>query len=128
MRKHLIEIRRAELEARIEELIALLDDIDGDADLEETGDDEPSLCGPARYSKGKLEYDLEDDSSDSEPDLGWRNPLALPAIPGWAPTDPELVSVFDGGFQREGQGIGRQLLRQHISDPRRLGLALYKAQ
>lgn len=38
-----LQIRRAELEARIEELVALLDLIDGDENLEDNGDLEPSF-------------------------------------------------------------------------------------
>ncbi|MCO5139278.1 MULTISPECIES: hypothetical protein [unclassified Shinella] len=34
--------RRLQLEARIEEMIALLDVLDGDADLEDGGDTEPN--------------------------------------------------------------------------------------
>jgi len=37
---------RARLEAWIEHAIALLDVLDGDADLEDGGDDEPSLAAP----------------------------------------------------------------------------------
>lgn len=63
--------RRAELEARIEELIALLDMIDGDADLEDNGDEEPSVCSPTmRDRNGEAQHDLEDDR-ECEPSLGW---------------------------------------------------------
>ncbi|MCA0343862.1 MAG: hypothetical protein LCH99_29555 [Proteobacteria bacterium] len=62
---------RAELEARIEELIALLDLLDDDPDLEDTGDEEPSAGGKVYYRKGIAEYELEADSSDEEPALGW---------------------------------------------------------
>src|SRR6218665_352298 len=58
--------RRAELEARIEELIALLDDVDGDADFEDSADAEPSVCSPAIMIAGRIENDLEFDTSDYE--------------------------------------------------------------
>lgn len=67
----LYRFRRAELEARIEELIALLDTIDGDADLEDNGDEEPSVCSPImRGRNGEAQHDLEDDR-ECEPSLGW---------------------------------------------------------
>lgn len=62
---------RVDLEARIEEMIALLDTIDGDPDLEDGADDEPSLGGQAKFINGQLEYDLEGDAADEEPSLGW---------------------------------------------------------
>lgn len=68
----LYRFRRAELEARIEELIALLDTIDGDADLEDNGDDEPSIASIPKCSPNSAaaEHDLEDDR-ECEPFLGW---------------------------------------------------------
>ena len=62
---------RVDLEARIEEMIALLDTIDGDPDLEDGADDEPSLGGHPKYRNGRLEYDLEGCADDAEPSLGW---------------------------------------------------------
>ncbi len=54
--------RRAEVEAHIEALIQLLDDLDGDCDLEDGADIE---------NDG---YDeREGDSSDDEPEIGWTN-------------------------------------------------------
>lgn len=65
------QMRRAKVEEYIEELIALLDVLDGDPDLEDNNDAEPSIGNQGRYINGKLEYDLEDDASDDEPNLGW---------------------------------------------------------
>jgi hypothetical protein len=62
------------LEQFIEQAIALLDGMDGDPDLEETGDMEPSFGSPSLFSRDKMEEDLEDDTSDSELSLGWTNP------------------------------------------------------
>ena len=59
--------RRALLEQWIENAIALLDTLDGDPDLEDGADDEPSLGSHAKYRNGRLEYDLEED--DAEFDL-----------------------------------------------------------
>lgn len=67
---------RARLESKIEELIALLDLLDADPDLEDGGDDEPSLGGYGCYGRNGLEHDLEQDE-DSEHSLGWQNPMGL---------------------------------------------------
>lgn len=66
MRQAPIEITRARLEARIEDLIALLDLVDGDTDLEEGGDLEPSIGGPAMWIGSRLEDDLEFERDDYE--------------------------------------------------------------
>lgn len=67
---------RARLEAKIEELVSLLDLIDGDPDLEDTGDDEPSLGASGMVGPKGVEHDLEQDE-DSEHSLGWSNPMGL---------------------------------------------------
>lgn len=60
MRSLAIEtFRRSELERRIEELIALLDLLDGDPDLEEGGDDEPSIGSRAIRLGSRIEEDVE---------------------------------------------------------------------
>lgn len=69
---------RAVLEQAIEALITVLDTLDPDPDLEDTGDQEdgedtdlePSLGGVGQYLDGRLAYDLEHDGSDDEPSLG----------------------------------------------------------
>jgi len=67
MRSPAIEnFRRAELEARIEEMIALLDIMDGDCDLEDGADAEPSLCSRPVIVNGPAEQDLEHDRPRSE--------------------------------------------------------------
>lgn len=62
-----VPLSRAEIETEIERLVELLDVADGDPDLEDDGDHEPSLGG-AEIS-GKV--DLELDDCDNEPSLGW---------------------------------------------------------
>lgn len=69
---------RARIEATIERLVALLDAIDGDPDLELMGDDEPSLgwtyhCdgGPNFSCSGigddrELEDEIDEDGGDTE--------------------------------------------------------------
>lgn len=70
---------RMRIEATIEQLVALLDEIDGDPDLEAANDDEPSLgwtyCmdRPVIKSRGsdddrELEDEHDEDGGDSEPD------------------------------------------------------------
>lgn len=51
--------RRSELERRIEEMIALLDRMDGDPDLEDGGDDEPSIGSRSIRISGRIEDDVE---------------------------------------------------------------------
>ena len=68
---------RRTIEAEIERLISLLDGIDGEPDLEENGDLEPSLGwpegGPSRLRSGLSVDDLEiedehdEDGGDTEP-------------------------------------------------------------
>jgi hypothetical protein len=62
---------RKRLEARIEEMIELLNILDGDPDLEDNGDEEPSIGNVGRYVGGQCLYDLETDTADDEPSLGW---------------------------------------------------------
>lgn len=59
------QFRRSELEARIEEMISLLDMMDGDCDLEDSADKEPSLSARPFIVNGRPEYDLEDDPAES---------------------------------------------------------------
>ncbi len=80
----LIEARHR-LEAKIEELIALLDLLDGDPDLEDNADAEPSLGSTAKCIGNECVEDLElddcDDEAggDEEPTMGWSNPEGLRA-------------------------------------------------
>lgn len=71
-------------------MIDQLDAIDGDTDLEEAGDLEPSLCHPAAVGSD----DLEDSADDhGEPWLGWgveRSQLHLESSPG------DLEAEHDG--------------------------------
>ncbi|CAN7170522.1 hypothetical protein [Rhizobium leguminosarum] len=93
------QIRRAKLEAYVEELIALLDALDGDPELEDGGDDEPSF-GCSRYFNGKSECDLEEDPAE----LGISDQDALHL----EMQDLEGNLQFDGG----GQHIARKLLQE----------------
>lgn len=63
----ILKLRRQFLETWIEQAIALLDQIDGDCDLEEGGDMEPSVPSTPRLIMGRVHDDLEFDTSDFEP-------------------------------------------------------------
>lgn len=51
--------RRAELERRIEEMICLLDFMDGEPDFEDGGDDEPSIGSRAIRIGSRIQDDVE---------------------------------------------------------------------
>ncbi|EYR82903.1 MULTISPECIES: hypothetical protein [unclassified Shinella] len=57
--------RRSELERCIEKMISLLDMMDGDCDLEDGADEEPSLSVRPSIINGRPEYDLEADPAES---------------------------------------------------------------
>ena len=124
-----LQHRRAELESRIEEMIGLLDILDEDPDLEDNGDDEPSLGSSGQYINDKFECDLEGDTSDYEHSLGWSNPMGLRVqVPAEA---SEMMAGVDGyeessalSFNGDGHHIGRKLLRDHVKDQRKLAKAL----
>ncbi|NEK15712.1 hypothetical protein [Rhizobium leguminosarum] len=105
------QIRRAKLEAYVEQLIALLDALDGDPELEDGGDDEPSF-GCSRYFNGKSECELEED----------------PAELGIADQDALHLEIqnLDGSlhFDGDGQHIARKLLRENVKDKSKLARAL----
>lgn len=73
-----LPMQRASLEAKIEELIALLDLLDGDADLEPDNDNEPSLgwsdmesrygcqADPHGEDDRELEDENDEDGGDTE--------------------------------------------------------------
>ncbi|OYD03705.1 hypothetical protein [Rhizobium sp. N4311] len=77
------ELRRETVEACIEQLIALLDQMDGDPDLEDGGDVEPSIGSSPRLVGTSFLEDLElddcddEEGGDDEPALGWSNPEGL---------------------------------------------------
>ncbi len=168
---------RLRIETTVENLLALLDEIEGDENLEDGGDAEPSLGwtrhgagwaeyrdGPALddreaedehdedgdpgedngdaepslgsmgfYANGKLEYDLEADTSDDEPggddepSMGWTEKGGQGPIVGLDPGAMYYESDVDdtgGGslqFTGEGYAEGRAMLRRHVHQPQRIG-------
>lgn len=67
----LMQLRRVELERRIEELIALLDLLDGDENLE------PYLADTFPELQDREDDDEREPGTDDEPSLGWCNPSGL---------------------------------------------------
>lgn len=122
MRASPIDIRRAELEARIEDLIGLLDLLDNDPDLEpeesgygdfdallEDEKGEPSLgwttaidqSSPYRLGDSTQPYDLELDDSDTEPN-GDEN--------DYNGYEGEIGVSNNGFFDGSGGAIARKML------------------
>ncbi|MFF0947474.1 hypothetical protein ACFYE9_07330 [Rhizobium leguminosarum] len=83
MSKVVQELRRETIEAYVEQLIALLDLLDGDPDLEDNGDFEPSIGSTPQFIGNDCYDDLEldaaddEDGGDDEHALGWSNPMGL---------------------------------------------------
>ncbi|WFU09114.1 hypothetical protein QA646_17870 [Rhizobium sp. CB3090] len=120
---------RAELEARIEELIELLDLLDGDSDFE------PYLADANPADEDREGGDVQDerhdalDEGDDEPDLGWGIPRCgdLDIAEGWQPADSCLTLRTDEAyldFNGDGYRVARELLRSGIKDKRLLARAL----
>ena len=114
----LAELRRSALEALIEELIALLDSIDGDPDLEDNADGEPSLGSTAKCIGNECVEDLEfddcddEDGGDEEPTMGWSNPEG---IRSQICEEGEQIQDFDFdegplGFDGSGNRIAQALI------------------
>ncbi|MBX5181679.1 hypothetical protein HJB88_03330 [Rhizobium sp. NZLR5] len=66
MSKVVQELRRETIEAYVEQLIALLDLLDGDPDLEDNGDFEPSIGSTPQCIGNERFDDLEMDAADDE--------------------------------------------------------------
>jgi len=91
---------RERLEAKIEELIAMLDLLDGDPDLE------PYLTNTRGPTGGSAD-DREGDDSDSEPSLGWPNASGLPQLSSAMRHDEDLEedgSDYEDGGDTEPNG------------------------
>lgn len=125
---------RQRIEAKIEELIGLLDLLDGDENLE------PYLAGfddrhlDDREDENENGGDIQDEPHDArdegndEPSLGWKNPLA-PTFQELAlmPTDEldfEPADAVPLGFNGDGYHIARKMLREVVKDHRKVAKAL----
>ncbi|MBB4255462.1 hypothetical protein [Rhizobium sp. BK008] len=120
MSKVVQELRRETIEAYVEQLIALLDLLDGDPDLEDNGDFEPSIASTAQCFGNERFDDLEmdtaddEDCGDDEPTMGWSNPDGLRVH---IPEEAAQITHFDyddGPLRFDGSGntIARMALRQ----------------
>ncbi|NEI66852.1 hypothetical protein [Rhizobium leguminosarum] len=120
MSKVVQELRRETIEAYVEQLIALLDLLDGDPDLEDNGDFEPSIgstpqCfGDERFDDLEMDTADDEDCGDDEPAMGWSNPEGLRAH---IPEEAAQITDFDyddGPLRFDGSGntIARMALRQ----------------
>lgn len=113
------ELRRETVEACIERLIALLDEMDGDPDLEDGGDFEPSIGSSPKLVGSQFLEDLEldhcddEEGGDEELSLGWPNPEGLRVQ---IQSEAEQIADFDSDdgslcFDGSGHGMARALLR-----------------
>ncbi len=119
---------RQKIESRIEDLIALLDLIDGDENLE------PYLAGTYPDTEDREEEnehagDIQDephdatDEGDDEPFLGWGNPrVGIGAVgKGWTQSDepdPNQFNITAIRYDGSGHRIGRKLLRANLKAKR----------
>lgn len=117
---------RQEIERGIEELIALLDLIDGDENLEPyLADTYPNT--EDREEENEHAGDIQDephdvaDEGNDEPFLGWSNPrFGTPDVAeGWASVDNCDTSYHPYSsplrFDGDGYWLGRKLLREYVA-------------
>lgn len=131
MNQRVIINTRQRLEAKIEELIALLDLVDGDENLE------PYLANTYPVAEdreeenengGDIQDEPHDDEGENEDSLGWPNPCG-PGAPmlDWSPTDELGINQFNiayAKFDGSGYDIGRNMLCENIMDRRKPETAL----
>jgi hypothetical protein len=104
MNQRVIITTRRRLEAKIEELISLLDLVDGDPDLEDENE-----------HGGDIQDEPHDDEGEIEDSLGWPNPCGPGDAPmhDWSPTDElgtNQFNVSDAKFDGSGYHVGRVML------------------
>ncbi|MGO6875572.1 hypothetical protein ACCS85_27590 [Rhizobium ruizarguesonis] len=98
MSKVVQELRRETIESYVEQLIALLDLFDGDPDLEDNGDSEPSIGSTPQCIGNACLEDLElddcddEEGGDEEPTMGWSNPEGLRTH---IPEEANQITDFD---------------------------------
>jgi hypothetical protein len=109
------------VEACIEQLIALLDLLDGDPDLEDTGDLESSIGSTPQIVGNQCLDDLElddcdqEEGGDDEGTMGWANPMGLRVH---IREEAEHLAGFDNEedgacrFDGSGKRLARIMLRQ----------------
>lgn len=113
---------RKRIQAVVEGLIAILDEYDGEPDVEDGGDDEPSL-GWSETSPGAVFADCGDEreiDADFEQDAG-DMPENDPSENGIADFDAlldETLTFHVFGFDGSGRGIADSLLRKGLKRSR----------
>ncbi|RWX74428.1 hypothetical protein EPK99_24915 [Neorhizobium lilium] len=132
MNQRVIITTRERLEAKIEELIGLLDLLDGDPDIEEENEHGGNILD--------VPHDAIDEGND-EPTLGWAERdgqglrIGIDCGPGDIardPNDTDDIGVTgerrDLRFNGDGHHIGRKLICDKIKDRRKLETALDKTR
>lgn len=97
------------LEAEIDRLIDMLDRMDGDENLEDGGDLEPSF-GLSHYLNGKVELELEGDNADLEHSLGWISHEDGHIMAGYDPGEDLRTGPL--GFNGDGAQHANAMLRR----------------
>ena len=132
---------RQRLEAKIDELIDLLDLIDGDENLEPYLADTvgpPHIGGSADDREEENEHggDIQDvphdaiDEGNDEPSLGWSNPRCgqMDIPEGWTFSDVPDTALLPGDlgliFDGDGHHQARKQLREKVRAWRKLAVAL----
>ncbi|MBX4899311.1 hypothetical protein [Rhizobium bangladeshense] len=119
-------LHREMVEACIEQLIALLDLLDGDPDLEDTGDLESSIGSTPQIVGTQCLDDLElddcdlEEGGDDEGTMGWSNPMGLRVhIREEAEHIPGFDNEEDGTCRFDGSGnrVARMMLRHVLARP-----------
>lgn len=136
--------RRAEIERQIEDLIEMLDQIDGGPDLEENGDEHDTGM-PFAWVASSFVYDattgyagpiLEDDedgadteqdTADFEPELGWLDSLnQADANRCWRNEEADLGWTGNGTGWQEGEPL-EEATDEREFDPAEAGIADHDA-
>lgn len=112
MNASLLRLRRAELEARVEDLISLLDILDGDPDIEENGDENDVGVAegwrPSGYASGQVVITEDDEDGADDEDGG-------DTEPNGDETDHSPLSEEVGftcyGYDGSGVAIGEELVK-----------------
>jgi hypothetical protein len=130
MNMHITSERRKEIERQIDELIEMLDILDGDENLEEYGDEHDTglpegwrLSGVLSDCRGPIleddedGNDLEQDNADTEPALGWTNHIdqTIAPIVHAGGTGP-VTGEDEPSLGWSGHGTGWQPADGHCDD------------
>lgn len=95
---------RRQVSEEIERMIAFLDSLDGDCDLEPNGDEMD-----ASYCEGRFRY-VSNPHEDDEPSLGWRNTGPQEGVSFFASSSDLEFDPAEMGIADEG-GLAEQMMR-----------------